>query len=67
MELEAAVASIRHLKRSGAERERHQERVRTLKEMLRAAGLAVMENTSHIVPLSRPLKKHLGIAKSIAA
>jgi 5-aminolevulinate synthase len=46
-----AVASIRHLKASGAERERHQERVRTLKGKLKAAGLAVMENRSHIVPL----------------
>jgi len=46
-----AVASIRHLKASGAERERHQERVRTLKGKLKAAGLAVMENPSHIAPL----------------
>ena len=45
------IASIRHLKASGAERERHQERVRTLKRMLKAAGLPVMENPSHIVPL----------------
>ena len=45
------IASIRHLKASGAERERHQERVRTLKGMLKAAGLPVMENPSHIVPL----------------
>ena len=46
-----ALASIRHLKASGAERERHQERVRTLKGRLKAAGLPVMENPSHIVPL----------------
>jgi len=46
-----AVASIRHLKASGAERERHQERARTLKSRLREAGLPVMENPSHIVPL----------------
>ena len=45
------IASIRHLKASGAERERHQERVRTLKGVLKAAGLPVMENPSHIVPL----------------
>jgi 5-aminolevulinate synthase len=45
------IASIRHLKASNAERERHQERVRTLKGMLKAAGLPVMENLSHIVPL----------------
>jgi 5-aminolevulinate synthase len=46
-----ALASIRHLKASSTERERHQERVRTLKRKLKAAGLPVMENPSHIVPL----------------
>ena len=46
-----AVASIRHLKTSAQERERHQERVGTLKGRLRAAGLPVMDNPSHIVPL----------------
>ena len=46
-----AIASIRHLKTSGAERERHQERARTLKRRLSAAGLPVMDNPSHIVPL----------------
>jgi 5-aminolevulinate synthase len=46
-----AVASIRHLKASGAERERHQERVRALKGRLKRAGLPVMDNPSHIVPI----------------
>ena len=46
-----AVASIRHLKTSRAERERHQERVRALKSRLQAAGLPVMDNPSHIVPI----------------
>ena len=46
-----AVASIRHLKASGAERERHQERARTLKARMTAAGLPVMDNPSHIVPV----------------
>jgi 5-aminolevulinate synthase len=46
-----AAASIRHLKVSGAERERHQERARTLKGHLKSAGLPVMDNPSHIVPL----------------
>jgi 5-aminolevulinate synthase len=46
-----ATASIRHLKSSGAERERHQERVRALKRRLKAAALPVMENPSHIVPI----------------
>src|SRR4029079_3794509 len=39
------------LKTSGAERERHQERARVLKGKLKAAGLPVMDNPSHIVPL----------------
>src|SRR5262245_49500051 len=46
-----AVASIRHLKASGAERDRHQERARALKARLAAAGLPVMDNPSHIVPI----------------
>jgi len=46
-----AVVSIKHLKTSGAERERHQERARVLKGKLKAAGLPVMDNPSHIVPL----------------
>jgi len=46
-----AVASIRHLKASDAERERHQERARLLKARLAAAGLPVMDNPSHIVPV----------------
>jgi 5-aminolevulinate synthase len=46
-----AVVSIRHLKSSRAERDRHQERARTLKGRLHAAGLPVMDNPSHIVPI----------------
>lgn len=46
-----AVASIRHLKSSQIERERQQERARTLKKRLREAGLPVMDNPSHIVPV----------------
>ena len=46
-----SVASIRHLKTSQIERERQQERARTLKKRLRDAGLPVMENPSHIVPV----------------
>ena len=46
-----AVASIRHLKVSRAERERHQERVRVLKGRLQVAGLPVMDNPSHIAPI----------------
>ena len=46
-----ALASVRHLKSSNAEREIHQERAATLKAMLRDAGLPVMPSVSHIVPV----------------
>ncbi|HEU0155862.1 MAG TPA: 5-aminolevulinate synthase, partial [Stellaceae bacterium] len=46
-----AVASIRHLKTSGAERARHQERAATVKRRLARAGLPVMPSQSHIVPV----------------
>jgi 5-aminolevulinate synthase len=46
-----AVASIRHLKTSQLERARHQERARTLKKRLVAAGLPIVDNPSHIVPV----------------
>ena len=46
-----ALASIRHLKVSALERARHQERARTLKRRLKNAGLPVLDNPSHIVPV----------------
>jgi 5-aminolevulinate synthase len=46
-----ALASIRHLKESTVERDRHQERTRTLKRRLKEAGLPVVEGKSHIVPV----------------
>ncbi|MDX2203772.1 MAG: 5-aminolevulinate synthase [Hyphomicrobiaceae bacterium] len=46
-----AIASIRHLKVSGAERARLQDRAGLVKQQMREAGLPVMENPSHIVPL----------------
>jgi 5-aminolevulinate synthase len=46
-----AAASIRHLKVSQLERARHQERARTLKALLKARNLPVMDNPSHIVPV----------------
>ncbi|MGV8995903.1 MAG: 5-aminolevulinate synthase [Parvibaculaceae bacterium] len=45
------LASIRHLKSSSAERDRHQERATTLRRMLVDAGLPVMMCDSHIVPV----------------
>src|ERR671930_329872 len=46
-----ALAAIRHLKASPAERQRHQERAATLKRRLAEAGLPVMISASHIVPV----------------
>ncbi|ACI99492.1 5-aminolevulinate synthase [Rhodospirillum centenum] len=46
-----AVASIRHLKTSTIERERHQERVATFRRRLDIAGIPHMQNPSHIVPV----------------
>jgi 5-aminolevulinate synthase len=46
-----ALASIRHLKSSTVEREKHQERARTLKRRLMAADLPVISGPSHIVPI----------------
>ncbi|PPD44828.1 MAG: 5-aminolevulinate synthase [Methylocystis sp.] len=46
-----ARAAVRHLKESGEERARHQHMARLTKHALRAAGLPVMDNSSHIVPL----------------
>jgi 5-aminolevulinate synthase len=47
----AATAAIRHLKTSHWERERHQDRAGRTKAVLAAAGLPVMPNTTHIVPV----------------
>jgi 5-aminolevulinate synthase len=47
----AATAAIRHLKTSHWERERHQDRAGRTKAVLAAAGLPVMQNTTHIVPV----------------
>jgi len=46
-----ALAAVRHLKQSQAERERHQERAARLKRHLAEAGLPVMPSPSHIVPV----------------
>src|SRR3546814_9058711 len=47
----AATASVRHLSNSKAERTRNQERAATLRRMLLNAGLPVLVNQSHIVPV----------------
>ncbi|HEY2530828.1 MAG TPA: 5-aminolevulinate synthase [Xanthobacteraceae bacterium] len=47
----AATAAIRHLKDAQSERERHQDRAGRTKAVLAAAGLPVMTNPTHIVPL----------------
>ncbi|CAN5244107.1 5-aminolevulinate synthase [soil metagenome] len=47
----AAVASIRHLKASSAEREAQQRNARATREALTAAGLPVMPTETHIVPV----------------
>jgi len=47
----AATAAIRHLKTSKWERERHQDRAGRTKAVLSAAGLPVMTNPTHIVPV----------------
>ncbi|HSK38499.1 MAG TPA: 5-aminolevulinate synthase, partial [Arenibaculum sp.] len=46
-----ALASVRHLKTSGIEREHQQERAAKLKRLLDRAGLPVMPSVSHIVPV----------------
>ena len=48
----AAAASIRHLKTSQWERDRHQERVARCKAVLTSAGLPVMPTMTHIVPIA---------------
>ncbi len=46
-----ALASVRHLKASQAERTRHQDRAARLKRLMADTGLPVMPSESHIVPL----------------
>jgi len=46
-----ALAAVRHLKTSQWERDRHQDRAARVKTVLNAAGLPVMLNDTHIVPV----------------
>lgn len=47
----AAIASIRHLKQSDLERQKHQTVVKKVKQSLREAGINHLQNDSHIVPI----------------
>jgi 5-aminolevulinate synthase len=47
----AAIASIRHLKESQAERERQRDRVASVRRRLDLAGIPHFDNPSHIVPV----------------
>jgi len=47
----SACAAVRHLKSSSEERSRHQHMATLTKHALRAAGLPILDNSSHIVPL----------------
>jgi 5-aminolevulinate synthase len=46
-----ALASVRHLKTSSAERQAHQHCAQKVKSVLGERGLPVLENPSHIVPI----------------
>ncbi len=46
-----ALASIRHLKQSTAERDGQQAAAQTLKDLFAESGLPVMDSSTHIVPL----------------
>ena len=46
-----ALAAVRHLRESGGERAAHQDRVAQVKRRLGEAGLPVIANDSHIVPV----------------
>lgn len=46
-----ACASIRHLKESQVERDRHQDRVAQVRRRLDATGIPTLDNPSHIIPV----------------
>lgn len=46
-----ALASVRYLKSSDLERRQHQERSQIVSDRLKAAGLPVVETSTHIVPI----------------
>ncbi len=46
-----ALASVRHLKASAAERAAHQDRVALVRRRLAAIGIPTLDNPSHIIPV----------------
>lgn len=46
-----ALASIKYLRKSGAERERQQEQAKLLKSLLAGRGIPVLDSKTHIVPV----------------
>jgi 5-aminolevulinate synthase len=46
-----ALASVRHLKTSQAERDRQADRVARVRHKLRAIGIPMLDNPSHIIPV----------------
>ncbi len=46
-----AMTSIKHLKTSDVERTRHQERVAKVRARLKAIGIPMIDNPSHIIPV----------------
>jgi 5-aminolevulinate synthase len=54
----AATASIRHLKASSVERQAHQDRVATVRARLKAIGIPMLDNPSHIIPVMVGDPKH---------
>ncbi len=53
-----AAASVRHLKESSSERARHRERVARVRHKLRAIGIPMLDNPSHIIPVMVGDPKH---------
>ncbi len=47
----AATSSIRYLRSSSAERDKHQEIVKKTKEKLYASGINIIQNNTHIIPV----------------
>eukprot|EP01135_Chromosphaera_perkinsii_P003300 Nk52_evm75s239 gene=Nk52_evmTU75s239 len=57
-----ALASVQHLKNSSVERDGQQRNAQRVKDLFKARGLPVLENSSHIVPV---MVRDAAIAQSI--